>query len=377
MNILQVEPATNWSGGVNQTFILSRALKEKRHKVYIACCPNSPIYRKAVKEKIDTISINDKKIWHSAKIVRNFIRNNHIDVVHTNHSRGHSIGLLASLFLYKHILVVQRSVLFKPGNLLKYLSPRVNAFFVNSYAVKNILKKYFIKDKKIFVIPSVVDGRNFYDLAKEDAKEKFNFQGKIVGCIGNFSFYKGHTFLIEAFAHLSKKYNDISLVIVGQNTKELNECIKKYNITDKVKLMGFREDAIGILKSFDVLVVPSLMESFPNVILEAMMMKVPVVGTSVGGMVEMLSNNRGILIKPKDIGEISSAHNIFLHTLATRGIIGFLAFVLLWYSILKSLLKRIHFSKDNLSYAVNVGVFVAFCALLFAGCLRQTLTILK
>lgn len=63
----------------------------------------------------------------------------------------------------------------------------------------------------------------------------------------------------------------------------------------------------------------------------------------------------------------SSAHNIFLHTLATRGIVGFLAFVFLWYSILKSLLKRIHFPKDNLSYAVNVGVFVAFCALLFAG----------
>lgn len=63
----------------------------------------------------------------------------------------------------------------------------------------------------------------------------------------------------------------------------------------------------------------------------------------------------------------SSAHNIFLHTLATRGIIGFFAFVFLWYSILKSLLKRIRFSKDNLGYTLNVGVFAAFCALLFAG----------
>lgn len=63
----------------------------------------------------------------------------------------------------------------------------------------------------------------------------------------------------------------------------------------------------------------------------------------------------------------SSAHNIFLHTLATRGIIGFFAFVFLWYSILKSLFKRIRFPKDNLGYTLNVGVFVAFCALLFAG----------
>ena len=63
----------------------------------------------------------------------------------------------------------------------------------------------------------------------------------------------------------------------------------------------------------------------------------------------------------------SSAHNIFLHTLATRGIIGFFAFVFLWYSILKSLLKRMHSPKDNLDYALNVGVFSAFCALLFAG----------
>ena len=313
MNILQVEPATNWSGGVNQTFILSRALKERGYKVCIACCPDSPIYKRAVEERIDTIFIDDKRIWHSAKVVRNFIKDEDVDVVHTNHSRGHSIGLLASLFLYKHILVIQRSVLFKPGNLLKYLSPRIDAFFVNSFAVKNILKKYFIKDKKIFVIPSVVDDRDFYDLDKENAKEKFNFQGKIVGCIGNFSFYKGHTFLIEAFASLSKKYNDISLVFVGQNTKELSEYIKKYNIIDKVKLMGFREDATDILKAFDVLVVPSVIESFPNVILEAMMVKVPVVGTVVGGIGEMLSNGRGILIKPKDIGEISFAIEYILN----------------------------------------------------------------
>ena len=307
MNILQVEPATNWSGGVNQTFILSRALKERGYEVCIACCSDSPIYRRAVKERIATIFIDDKRIWHSAKIVRNFIKDENVDVVHTNHSRGHSIGLLASLFLHKHILVIQRSVLFKPGNLLKYLSPRVDAFFVNSHAVKNILKRYLVKEKKIFVIPSAVDERNFSSLSRKEVRERMGFKGRVIGCIGNFSFYKGHTFLIEAFAYLSKKYNDVSLILVGQNTKELSEYIKKYNITDKVKIMGFREDATDILRAFDALVVPSLMESFPNVILEAMMLRVPVVGTAVGGIGEMLSDDRGFLIKSKDIGKISSA----------------------------------------------------------------------
>jgi len=307
MNILQVEPATNWSGGVNQTLILSRALKEKGHKVCIACCFNSPIYRRATQENIDTIFIDDKRIWHSAKIVRNFIKEKDVDVVHTNHSRGHSIGLLASLFLHKHILVVQRSVLFKPGNVLKYLSPRIDAFFVNSFAVKNILKRYLVKEKKIFVIPSAVDERDFSSLSRKEAREKMGFKEKVIGCIGNFSFYKGHTFLIEAFASLSKRHNDISLVFVGQNTKALSEYVKKYNITDKVNIMGFRKDATDILKAFDVLVVPSVIESFPNVILEAMMVKVPVIGTEVGGIGEMLSNGRGILVKSKDVGRISSA----------------------------------------------------------------------
>jgi glycosyltransferase involved in cell wall biosynthesis len=77
--------------------------------------------------------------------------------------------------------------------------------------------------------------------------------------------------------------------------------------------VGFREDAADILKGFDALVVPSLMESFPNVILEAMMLKVPVVGTAVGGIGEMLSNDKGILIKAKKISALSSAIEYILN----------------------------------------------------------------
>lgn len=86
------------------------------------------------------------------------------------------------------------------------------------------------------------------------------------------------------------------------------------------------EDAMKIIKSSSIVVVPSRMESLPTTVKEAFYLNVPVIGTNVGGIPELISHDEtGILISPENSGEIANAVNELLSNpekaqkLATNG----------------------------------------------------------
>ena len=73
------------------------------------------------------------------------------------------------------------------------------------------------------------------------------------------------------------------------------------------------EEAMNVIKSSSVVVVPSRMESLPTVVKEAFYLNVPVIGTNVGGIPELISHNKtGILVSPENPGEIANAVNELL-----------------------------------------------------------------
>lgn len=297
MNILQIESATNFSGGVNQMLLNSIELQKRGHRIYAACVKDSPIYKILHGKGFDIVEIDENKKYRSAKIVRNFLKNNRIDIIHTHHSKGHMIGLLSVIGRKKERLVVQRSVIFPTVNIFKYWNPRVDKFIANSRAVKDVMKHYHIKESKIKIIYSAVDKNQFIDFDRDSIREEFNLCGKFVfGIVGNYSDYKGHDILLEAFGKIKDK--NILLIMIGKDTEKLVKKTQQLKIDDKVRILGFRKDARKIMKGLDCLVIPSLKESFSNVVIEAFFMKVPVVGTNVGGIPELLEDKRGILCEP-------------------------------------------------------------------------------
>ena len=294
MVILNIEPATNFSGGVNQTIINSIYLKQAGHEVVVACQKDSPVHKRLKDNGIECIFIEEKEIFKSAAVIRNFLSKRKVDIVHTHHPRGHKIGLWATFF--KDVkLVVQRSVLFPTVNLFKYHNPRVNMFIANSYAVKEVLRKYFVPEKKIRVVYSCVDNKRLEKYPAEDVKKEFGFEGVVFGVVGNYSSFKGHDIALEAFGVLKDK---ATLVFVGRDTEKLKDKAAAMGVLDRVKILGFRADATRIMNGFDVLIVPSLLESFPNVAVEAFFLGVPVIGNNVGGIKELLGGGRGILVNP-------------------------------------------------------------------------------
>ena len=127
----------------------------------------------------------------------------------------------------------------------------------------------------------------------------------IVMFVGNLVKVKNVDLLLE-----SKKQSDLDyeLVIVGDGKlrKKLEDKVKNENISD-VTFMGARNDVEKIIPACDVLVLPSFHESFGLVLLEALACGKPVIGSDVGGISEIITDDVGLLINPNDPTSLTKA----------------------------------------------------------------------
>lgn len=121
--------------------------------------------------------------------------------------------------------------------------------------------------------------------------------------VGGFTYEKNHKGLLRIFKLFSEKHPNAVLQLVGDGPLKplIEQQIQELGLRDNVKMLGFRNDAIELIHQADLLVLPSLIEGLPGVILEAMYAKTPVVAYDVGGIKEIVQDGyTGRLIKPGD-----------------------------------------------------------------------------
>lgn len=141
-------------------------------------------------------------------------------------------------------------------------------------------------------------------------RTKLNGQGPRILHVGGFTFEKNHAELIEIFEVIVRNEPSAMLYLVGDGPLKQNieALIKSKGLDCNVKLCGFQTNAIEYIKGADILVLPSIIEGLPGVLLEAFYCKVPVVAYDVGGIKEIVKNNEtGRLIQKGDKLEFAFA----------------------------------------------------------------------
>ncbi len=120
---------------------------------------------------------------------------------------------------------------------------------------------------------------------------------------------KNHKLLLQAVARLRSHIKDLEIILVGDGPlrPELQRDAEQCGVSDVVTFLGDREDVRAILASLDVTVLPSASESLSNAVLESMAAGVPVIATQVGGNMELIGNDRGILFPPDDATALAAA----------------------------------------------------------------------
>jgi glycosyltransferase involved in cell wall biosynthesis len=111
---------------------------------------------------------------------------------------------------------------------------------------------------------------------------------------------KGHRFLFEAFAGLTQEGLDGALYLVGTGPHKamLKGLVREYGLGDRVRFLGWREDALAVIAAADVVVHPSLEDALPSAVIEALALEKPLVVSDVSGVRDMVGENEHGLIVP-------------------------------------------------------------------------------
>jgi len=130
-------------------------------------------------------------------------------------------------------------------------------------------------------------------------------------CLGRIEYHeKGSDILIEAWKDVQAALPYSELVMAGEGPlrKPLEDKIRTASWSPKVHFLGFRDDVEPLLWAADVLVIPSRREGLPNTVLEAQSTGLPVVGTRVGGIPEIVRHGEnGLLVAPEEPQALAQA----------------------------------------------------------------------
>jgi glycosyltransferase involved in cell wall biosynthesis len=143
--------------------------------------------------------------------------------------------------------------------------------------------------------------------AREEEREE-----NLILSAGRMTWRKGFTYLIEAMPHILKEYPKAKLLLVGDGAYKrfLEEHTKRLQLEKSVSFCGNlpREKLLHLYAKAHAYVQPSLYEPLGNTVLEAMAAERPVIATRVGGIPEIITNEKdGLLIAPQSGLQIAEA----------------------------------------------------------------------
>jgi L-malate glycosyltransferase len=200
------------------------------------------------------------------------------------------------------------------------ISYRLACIFANLWATRvicvcqteyDILVKFWMNPAKLEMIyngvPIPILDRSIVD----SLAQKFNLDPTsqtIIGTAARLSEAKGLTYLLQAFARVSKDKPNLRLVIagVGELEQQLKQQAQDLEIGDRTIFAGYVNNLPELMSLFNFFVLPSLQEACSLACAEAMAQQKAVIGTSIGGIVEQVADGRtGFIIPPQDVDSLA------------------------------------------------------------------------
>jgi len=201
-------------------------------------------------------------------------------------------------------------------NLLRRLMlPFYDVCYANSAAMEVWNRDVIgVPQHKSRMLGNGIDAERFHPRAAGEARPFFGAEDIVIGTVGRVQDVKDHATLIDAFALLRERQpalkQRLRLAIVGDGPllEQMRARAAAAGLGDAVWLPGARSDVPDILRSFDIFAMSSIAEGTPGSALEAMASGLPVVGTRVGGIPEVIDNGvTGTLVAPSDAAAMAAA----------------------------------------------------------------------
>jgi glycosyltransferase involved in cell wall biosynthesis len=308
---LHIDTARTWRGGQNQVLVTVLGLRSLGHRTVLVAHARGELRQRA-EEGMDLIALAPRTemdlsaAWRLSRLIKQL----RPDIVHAHDPHGVAMAALAlsmSTQLAKPPLIASRRVDFhlRGSSLSRWKYRQVDCFVCASEAIRRMLVADGVPEARAVTVHEGIEIGRVEAAPPANLHEELWLprQAPIVGNVAALVPHKGQRHLVEAAAIVVRQVPDARFVIAGDGElrESLERQIREHHLEKHLFLAGFRPDVLSLHKAFDIFVMSSVTEGLGTSVLDAMAAGKPVVGTTAGGIPEVVVDGEtGLLVAPRD-----------------------------------------------------------------------------
>lgn len=319
-NIMILNLGSHFGGTEKYIFNIVENINLDKYNIHL-CCKKSTKFANELKKLDNLISIceiefSKKSMFKAVKKIRDYIKKNDIEIIHSNgisadlicniaRRRMKNVKVISTVHGFSSLDRMDRSnIEIKIFDILEKQLFKYNDQYI---AVSNSLKDYLVKrglDKnKVDVVYHAV-----VNLEDEIYKEHNKNNLITIGSVGRLEKVKGYDILLKSIEQLKSNNIKFKCLLIGDGSEldNLMKMSKELDIEEYIEFLGYKNDVYNYMDKIDIYIQPSRQESFGISIIEAMNKVKPVIASKVGGVAEIIENQKnGLLFTSLNHEELS------------------------------------------------------------------------
>ena len=329
LHIVHSESSCGWGGQEIRVLEEASGMLARGHRVSLICPPEARIFEEAGRRGVPVVGLPiGRKSWRGYRAMRAWLAGHPCQVMNSHSSTDSWLAALALVGL------AGRPVLVRTRHISAAIPDNIATRWLYQTATRHIvttgerLREQLIRDngfrpEAVTSVPTGIDLARYAPADRAQAKAKLGIDpaNACVGIVATLRSWKGHRYLVEAFAGLADKNARLLMVGDGPGRDNLKAQVAQLGIEDRVLMPGNQADVAPWLHAMDVFALPSYAnEGVPQALMQAMAAGVPVISTDVGSIGELVRHEvTGLMVEAQNAGALRAAVERLLAHAALSG----------------------------------------------------------
>jgi glycosyltransferase involved in cell wall biosynthesis len=317
MKIVHTEASCGWGGQEIRIIEEARGMIARGHEVVVLCPPQARIFTEAPRRGVPVVALPiGRKNLRGLLALRRWLRDHSADVVNTHSSTDTWLAALACATLRNPPPLVRTRHISAavPDNAASrwlYASAVRHVVTTGEALRRQLIERVGVPAERVTSVPTGIDTARFHPGDKQEARRALGLdpQARYIGIVATLRSWKGHLYLLEAFAVLDAPNWQLLVVGTGPMRANIETKIAELGLDGRVHLVGQQDNPEDWLRALDIFCLPSYAnEGVPQAVLQAMLTALPIVTTPVGAILEAVQEGKSALVvPPKDAAALSTA----------------------------------------------------------------------
>lgn len=332
LHIVHTESSLGWGGQEIRILTEAMGMRQRGHAVTLIAPPTARIFHAAEERNIHVVALPiGRKNLKGLLALRRWLISHPCDVINTHSSTDSWLAALATRFM-RHAPPLVRtrhiSAAIPDNAATRWLYQSATSFIATTgeRLRQQLIKHNGFDPARISSVPTGIDTDRFVPGNRTIARGQLNLPlaAPIAGIVATLRSWKGHAYLLEAFARLADPSALLLIVGDGPQRQNLEQEIARLNLSGRVLMPGNQRDVIPWLHAMDVFALPSYAnEGVPQALMQAMACGLPVISTPIGSITEAVQDGvSGRIVPARDVEQLQQAIQALLQDPERRAAFG-------------------------------------------------------